>query len=187
MAVEPSEAQSIVRDRLKHLQEWFRETLTDPERNSWRLLGEQAQGLNKLGDSIRLTGQNHFIMVNALKDIAARVYLANAPPAPIRCDNPKCTITGTSATGIQLTATDPNMAVLDDLFLQMSPPQSHAVIKYSGPWLGTWVHAGSSVLPWVLRSPALTIIGERYFWRVRYLTAIGRVSTYNFNILDILT
>jgi len=186
MAVEPSMAQSVVRDRLRRLQEWFREELTDPEQESWRKLGEQAQGLNKLGDSIRLTAQNHFIMVNALLDIAGIPYIEFAPPSPVRCDNPALTVSGTGATGISVTAILPAMTVGDVCFIQLSPPQSHAIVKYSGPWLPIIFKISTDVVPWLIRAIDETNIGERYFWRCRYVTALGRVSTYNFNVLDIV-
>lgn len=74
-----SSAQQAVRADLAYLVEQWSSQLTSVQRAAWAVYAASITMLNKLGESIKLTGFNHFIRSNVSLLNSALTYVADGP------------------------------------------------------------------------------------------------------------
>ena len=168
------------------VQAYYRDTLTQPDRNSWILLAENSKGTNKVGDSVRLIAQNLFLRCNTIRLLCGLDILEPAPvPSSVEA-NPVSVIAGTTALGLQVTGLTPTPGVGDAYFYQTSRKCAAWNNYYKGPW--PYISAANGVLagPIQLVPAAGLTIGDRWFTRGRFVTADGRVSRPMFFVTDVL-
>ena len=181
----PSARRTAARNRMATLQEYWRETATAAHRTSWEAVADAAQGENRLGDTIRLSAVNHFIQINSLKLAAGDAIQPLAPAPPIHADMPALTYDVAVGTGIQILTITPALAAGDMMYWQGYGPASVTRNKWFGPWdrIG-FAHVGDAP-PFAIVIPAELVIGQRWFFQFRFVTAAGRLSVYNQVTLDI--
>jgi len=177
--------QVLVRAAVAYLTERWSETLTGTQRTAWDLYGASVAMKNKLGETVYLTGFNHYIRSNANR---ARLGLTPVDDGPIIFTlpdhDPTFAITAT---------TDPNniTATYDDtmdwasetgglLCMFQGQPQNPQRNFFAGPWrLWTAIEGIDAAPPASPKiAPAVFAIAEtqRIWCFARILRADGRLS-----------
>jgi len=151
--VNPKSSRQIeVRGALAYLTEYWQETLTRNQREDWMDYASNVAMKNKLGETIKLTGFNHFIRSNAAH---ARFGHTPTAAAPIVFTIPEQdgTIALTATTGplsLSLAFDDTRPWCSEDeaeMIVSQGLPQNGHRYFFAGPWRVVSSLAGSVAAP----------------------------------------
>ncbi len=184
--VNPNTARQIkMRGILGTLTERWSDTLSAAQRTAWNLYGSSVNMLNKLGESIKLTGFNHFIRSNAWRlDLGQTVVDDGPTDFTLATQDGTIAITASAATQlIEITFDDGLPWASEDdagLMILEGTPQNPQRNFFAGPWRGRSAKMGALAVP--ITSPqdytAIHVIteGQRVWCRFRIIRADGRLS-----------
>lgn len=181
-----SSRQSTARARIALLSEDWREVLDAAQRQAWETYAASVAMNNKLGETIHLTGFNHFVRSNAAYlQVGSRQndgpVILSLPP-----HDPLFAVELSEANGITVTF-DENLAWTTEggagMFITIGEPQNPTRNFFAGPWrYHGWI---GGTIPGPTASPdgptgvtAWTLTeGARVWVRSRIIRADGRLST----------
>lgn len=179
-------AQQDVRSVIASLSEKWSQTLTAANRTAWNLYADNVAMLNRLGESIHLTGYNHYIRSNATRHRLAQ-GLANAGPVVFELPehDPTFAITISEATQQVTAVYDSTRDWANEnqgyLWLFQGTPQNAQRNFFDGPWLFCSSVLGVAGAP--PASPAVRDLvkvcteGQHVWFYARIERADGRIST----------
>jgi len=178
--------QNQIRAAVTMLAEYWRDTLTGPQRDAWSEYAEATNKMTGLGLRSPLNGLIAFVRFNAEMVANGFAVLTTAPAMPGVAPMPSGTITGSTANGIRITAIFPTLAATDRIFLYKNAvvlPQSRNY--FGGPWTYAASFTGLDALPWTVVPAADVAIGQRWFLRGRLYQAVGKVGPPNQGYADV--
>ena len=177
--------QVAVRSSLSFLTTYWAQTLTAVQRTAWNLYAANVNMTNRLGETIKLTGFNHFIRSNAILKRSARSIVA---PGPIIFELPEadgtfaCSGTQTDSRGTFVYDDTAAWANEDNgwIHIFMGQPQNPQRNFFAGPWK-LWVAAAGSAgsppsSPGTGTTPFAMSLGQRVWAYARITRADGRTS-----------
>lgn len=144
--------QQAVRSALATLTTTWSQTLTAANRAAWKLYGESVSMLNRLGESIFLTGFNHFLRSNIPLSQAGGVAVAAGPTTfELPVTDPTFSVAA-SAGSQEITVTfDDTAAWCDEdeahMLLYVGSPQNPQRNFFAGPWRYADKLSGDGVTP----------------------------------------
>lgn len=189
-----SSRQNHVRDIMRNLVVRWNQTLTQAQRDGWALYARNVTRANRLGDSIKISGQNWYVGANAPRLQLAYQTDESASPvddAPTQFDRGE---TGhlvideiTTSNGATVNVNDGPAWAADDnaLFaLYAGKPQNASRSYYRGPYRLAYAQTGDSdtqVLSVHADNPALSdawqyVAGQKMFLRAVVMYPDGRTS-----------
>lgn len=178
--------QVAVRASMAVCVERWSETLTAAQRAAWDLYASNVNMLNALGETIHLSGFNHYIRSNASLIRVSRTPVDDGPVVfTIPDHDPAFAITASEATQQISIAFDNTLAWATEtdglLLVLQGQPQNAQRNFFGGPWKGINVVAG--IDPGGAVSPDLAVSfypiaeGQRIWATARIARADGRLST----------
>ncbi len=184
--VNPNTArQVLVRTAISVLTTRWSSVLTAAQRTAWNLYADSVNMTNRLGETIHLSGFNHYIRSNATRKTGPTVLIDDGPTVfELPEQDPTLAVTASEATQ-QLTISFDNTlpwAVEDDsfLFLFQGQPQNAQRNFFGGPWrFITYVPGadpGGAITPSVNVGPFAIAEGQRQWIYGRITRADGRLS-----------
>ena len=184
--VNPNTARQMeVRASIALLSEYWYETLTRNQREDWNDYAASVAMKNKLGESIFLSGFNHFVRSNAAHTRFGHAPTAQAPAIFALADQDPtfdCTATGTPM-AIPVTFDDTMAWCSEDdaeMIVSQGRPCNSSRSFFAGPWRVVSSLAGSVAAP--ITSPQNIGIqfniyeGQKQFIKARIRRADGRLS-----------
>jgi len=131
--------QQAVRAALTMMTDHWANTLTAAQRTAWNLYGSNVAMKNRLGETVYLTGFNHFIRSNS---VLARfgATLVNAGPVVFELPetDPTLAVTGSEATQQLSIAFDNGLPWADEngafIYFYQGTPQNGQRNFFAGPW-----------------------------------------------------
>lgn len=188
-----TDRQVAVRNIVRALTIAWANTLSQAQRDAWDLYAANVDWINSLGQSINLTGLNHYVRSNTPRLQTAQ---ARIDPAPVIFNLATAelalSVTASEATQ-QLTVSYDDTAAWNSedgaaQFFSQGLPQNGAIKFFNGPWRIFAAIAGNSGAPSV--SPLVVFgnfpfaQGQRLWVRSRISRADGRLSEFaQFNFL----
>lgn len=185
-----SSRQSAARIIVMMLAEQWRETpMTDAFRTAWQTYANSVNWLNKLGETVTLTGFNMYIRSNAAI-LALGGTRVDAGPADLGLPpgDPAFVVNPPSAAGQNADVDFDDTfdwAKEDDgyLSMEMGEPQNPTRNFFNGPWRRWKSIDGDTAVP--ITSPQVgqtgmpytVVLGQKIWYRARIIRADGRVST----------
>jgi len=177
--------QVLVRAVMANLTTRWAQTLTAVQRAAWNLYGTNVNMLNRLGETIHLTGYNHYIRSNHWFARMGRTLVDDGPTVfELPDQDPTMSITISEATQqVTMTFDDTLDWCSEDnamLVILQSDPQNPQREFFDGPWRGRSAKVGASGVP--VTSPldyaSITVVTElqKVWARFRILRADGRLS-----------
>ncbi len=179
-----SQRQGIVRTAMGILAPYWGTELTQTERDAWRLYAANVPTTNALGETIHLTGQQHFIRINvpriqigeAILDTAPTIFDLGTFTAP--------TIQSIASTpqDIELNFNNgDDWAIADDGFMIVygGRPTSPGQRFFRGPWRFAGIIEGAVVPPGTpqdIPSPWFITTDEIMWVKIRVMQTNGRLS-----------
>lgn len=187
--VNPQSArQSAARARIAFLAEEWGDTLTAAERGAWDTYAAAISWLNRLGETVKLTGFNHFIRANSAKlQIGSAVIAAGPTTLLLPNADPIASFALSVATGLTITFDDTlDWADEDDgaMIIEIGQPQNPTRNFFGGPWRFDQFIAGSVATPPTTPDgpnavTSWTLIETQLAWvRARILRDDGRLSNF---------
>lgn len=181
---DPSTAlQQIMRAAMGVLAPFWGQTLTQLQRDAWDLYADNVPWINPLGQTIFLTGQQHFLRINTVR---IQIGLAILDTAPSIFDlgtftAPTINFAGTAPSlSINFTTTDAwANAVGGFMLFYAGRAQGPGRKFYRGPWRFGDLITGDPVPP---TSPAVIAVSQvwpvgSFIWtQVRVIQVDGRMS-----------
>lgn len=184
--VNPNTARQIeVRAAMAFLTDRWANTVTAAQRTAWNLYAASVNMTNKLGETINLTGFNHYIRSNAIRKQFANPLIDAAPVIfEIPAADPTYSIAVSEATQIITHSFDDTMdwAVEDAsfMFFYGGRPQNPQRNFFDGPWREAGfiggVDPGGPIEPHAAASPFAVSEGQRIWTYARISRADGRLS-----------
>jgi hypothetical protein len=114
----------------------WRDTLTDDQRAAWDLYGENTDWQNRIGQTVNLTGQAHYIRQYVASMLYDRAPASEGPTSFGLPDPPELWTPSISVGADQLSIAFTASMDTDDLdwlfFMGMPKPASHNF--FNGPW-----------------------------------------------------
>jgi len=182
----PNTARQVqVRATLAFLVERWAETLTADQRTAWNLYASSVSMKNKLGETIHLSGFNHYIRSNSTRaDISLGIIDAGPVNFTLPEADPTFAVTGTEAAQTLSVAYDDAMDWADEtgawLLLFQGQPQNTQRNFFGGPWRLLTVVEGVNGAPPADPKVADVIFaiaeGQRQWIYARIARADGRLS-----------
>lgn len=180
-----STAQSIVRSILSDLTDLWGQDITAAQRTAWNLYASSVAMKNKLGETVYLSGFNHFIRSNSCRIRAGQAIIEPGPtnfvlpPA-----DPTIAITGSTAGQSLSLAFDNTLTWAKTtgsfLHLGMGKPQNPQINFFDGPWKSAGALQGNTavplVSPQVIPVPFAIALGQRVWLYARIQEVDGRLS-----------
>ncbi len=186
--VNPNTARQVgVRNVVRSLAIAWNNALTQVQRDLWEVYAANTTWTNKLGDSVNLTGLNHFIRSNTPRLLAGLVRIDDGPP-PVGLATAELALSVTASEATQLITIafdDSAPWNNEDLGLQvfyMGIPKNGGIKFFGGPYRKVLSHFGSLAAP--IASPVATATvfpfteGLRIWVRSRVSRADGRLSEF---------
>jgi len=180
-----STRQEAIRAIISFLAEYWHTVLTPAERAAWKAYADVVAMKNKLGDSILLTGFNHFIRTNSAILTMPETQLDTAPTIlslPEKDATLACSAEGIAAQTFTFTCATAGWAANGDsklgILLYQGLPQLASRNFFAGPYrymdyidategaAGTGDYAAS--FPFA--------VGQKIFFKARLITTSGRLS-----------
>lgn len=177
--------QTAVRSAIAELSARWSDTVTAAQRTGWNLYASSVAVLNKLGETVYLSGYNHYIRSNLIL-LQIGETVVDAPPTifEIPEKDPTLAITASEATQQISVAFDNTMAWANEdggfLVKYQGSPQNAQRNFFNGPWRLMGDVDGDAVTP--PTSPdaedvAFAIAEGQHLWvYARILRADGRLS-----------
>lgn len=165
--------------------ERWAETLTAVQRTAWNLYASNINMLNKLGESIKLSGFNHYVRSNSfLMQFGITTIDAGPVVFTLPDQDPTVVVTASEATQQITVAFDDGLAWAseDNAYLTalLGAPQNPQRNFFSGPWKGVRFLSGSTgvplVSPLILNALYAFSEGQRIWVQFRIYRADGRIS-----------
>jgi hypothetical protein len=182
-----SDRQVLARNRLDSLAVAWSNTLTAAQRDGWNAYAAVVPWLNALGQSVFITGFNHYVRSNSARLNAA---LARVDDAPAILDVAEAelalTCSASEATQLLTLGFDDTQAWADEdgafQQVQMGLPQNPGRTFFGGPWRLCAPILGDSMAPPASPvNPAVVFPvqeGQRIWVRTRIGRADGRLSAF---------
>jgi len=175
--VNPATArQTFVRQLVEDLQAFWRDTLTQAQRDAWEGYAAGSARVNKLGFQTFISGVNAYIAYNVFAIQCGLTRRDDAPTNTGSAGAPLITISATVADGLRVTGTSPLTAVGQAAAWYVSPAKPQTVNFFKGPFVSTVALNGVQATPIVLKAPALVSLGQKYFVGYRFADAQARLS-----------
>jgi len=177
--------QQGVRAAVAFLADRWASTLTSAQRAAWNLYGTSVAMLNRLGETIYLSGYNHYIRSNAhLARQGGTIVDAGPTTFELPAQDPTFAATASEATQQFSVSFDDGMAWCSEdeawMIVYQGQPQNAQRNFFGGPWRKIAQFEGDSGAP--ISSPqtpgaqyAITE-GQRVWLYARILRADGRLS-----------
>ncbi len=185
--VNPNTArQQEVRAIIAFLTERWSDTLTAPQRTAWNLYASNVSMLNKLGESINLSGFNHYIRSNTIAKMVPYPLIDAGPVVfELPAQDPTFAVTASEATQILTLAYDDTMDWATEdaayIFFFQGQPQNAQRNFFGGPWrfIGSvgGIDPGGPVEPHAAAAAFAIAEGQRQWVYARIMRADGRIST----------
>ena len=181
---DPSSArQQAMRAAMGVLAPFWGQTLTPAERAAWDLYGDNVPWINPLGQTIFLTGQQHFLRINTVRVQIAIGILSVAPSIFDLGTFTAPTINfAETAPGLSINFTNTDAwanAVGGFMLFYMSRAQGPGRNFYRGPWQFGGLITGDPVppaSPILIPVPQVWPIGSLIWSQVRVIQVDGRMS-----------
>lgn len=184
--VNPNSAQQQeVRSILANLSARWSDTVTAVQRTAWNLYGASVGMKNKLGETINLSGYNHYIRSNAPR-LQAGMAVVDAGPVIFELPEKDPTIVDTisEATQQHSLAFDDTMLWLDEdgaaMFILEGAPQNAQRNFFAGPFRYVSFIEGDAVTPpttpETFATEHVVVEGQRIWIQCRIARADGRLS-----------
>ena len=182
-----SSRQMGARTIIMYLAEQWRESpMTDAIRTAWQTYADSVSWLNKLGETVTLTGFNMFMRANASL-LAAGGAIVTAAPTDLGLPpaDPLFAVTGSASTQLLSVVFDPlfdwNIIDLGWLLVDQATPQSPSRNFCNGPYRVAGAIEGDTASPptspQTLTAPFTLVQGQKIWCRASIIEADGRVST----------
>lgn len=154
------------------------------ERLAWGTYAANVSVVNRLGESIFLSGYNMFCRTNAALLYQDEAIIEDAPTTfTLGEQDPTLSIAAVGATGVVTVTFDDSMGWCAEvggfMLLQQSKPQNPSINYFDGPWYTAGKLAGAVVSiksPMTFTSAYTLAAGEKIFVQARILRAEGRLS-----------
>lgn len=179
-----SDRQNNIRAILASLKQSWLNDCSPAERTSWNLYASSVSWLNKLGDTIHLSGYNHFCRTNAavlnagliLKEAGPTIFtLGETDPslaAVVTADDQLVSVTFDAGLGWAA-------EVGGKLLVYMGTPQNAGVNFFNGPWRYADKISGAvspPASPQTVACPFAVVTGQKVWVQCRILRLDGRLS-----------
>lgn len=134
-----SERQVAARDTIMYLTEYWHESLNSTQRGAWANYAAVVVMKNKLGESVKLSGFNHFIRSNAARLCAGLALVADGPTTQaLPAIDPNFKFTTTAYYQLLPTSYTVGAAWADEdgagLIVHAGRPQLATRNFFGGPW-----------------------------------------------------
>lgn len=180
-----STAQGLVRSAMSSVTEYWAHTLTGTQRIAWATYAAAVAMKNKLGETVYLSGFNHFVRGNATRSRLGLDIIA-AGPTTLALPEKDTTIAITASVATQKVsiAFDNTQAWATEadshLVLFVGQPQQATRNFFASPWKYAGKVAGvvapAPTSPAAIDSPYTLVLGQRIFAYAMIIRADGRVS-----------
>lgn len=184
--VNPNTARQVaIRAAIAFLTDRWANTLTAVQRTAWNLYASNVVMTNKLGESINLTGFNHYIRSNVVaKNFSLTIVDAGPVVFELPAQDPLYSFTISEATQQISTTYDDGMDWADEtganLLLSAGQPQNPQRNFFAGPWRLYGQVAGATGAPPAPphggASPFGVAEGQHVWCYARIRRADGRLS-----------
>jgi len=180
-----SDRQTTVRAAMAFLTERWSQTLTANQRTAWNLYASSVTVLNRLGESINISGFNHYIRSNMIRKQVALAIVDEGPVIfEIPASDPTFSITASAATQDISMTYDDGMAwaSVTGAFMIIfgGKPQNPQINFFDGPWrifgVISGVDAAPPAPPAAQASPFVVTENQRIWCYARILKLDGRLS-----------
>jgi len=167
--------QGVIRTALSYLTTYWHEKLTSSQRTAWNTYAAAITMNNRLGESIYLTGFNHFVRSNIVRIQASQVLCPDAPTILSLPDKDPSFAVAASAATQMLTITWEDTLPWSDiaasvLCLWMGVPQLITRNFFNGPWRFTGSIPGNGESP-TEKDAIMTLVEGQKVW------VYARIST----------
>lgn len=182
-----SARQTTVRNLLNFLVEEWKDSLSAAQRTAWGSYASAVSWTNRLGETVSLTGFNHFVRSGIARRMWAGSYLAAGPTElSLPAGDGNFQVAVSEANGLTVTFNDGMDWVSEDnaaMAIIIGTPQNSTRNFFNGPWRFDSALGGSSGAPktnpegpnaitaWTLTA------GQRVWVKAHICRADGRVST----------
>lgn len=178
--------QEAARAILSHLAEYWHANLDNVQRGLWEVYAAAVAMKNRLGETIHLTGYNHFMRTNGSHVTWSGIVLPDAPSIlslPEKDHTLVCSEEGIAGQSFNFTCDtggwapdgDPKMIIL----LYQGQPKLISRNSFFGPWryMGT-INATEGALGTATKDASFPFaLGQKVWFQARVLTNSGRLST----------
>lgn len=174
--VNPSSSLQVARrTTMAYWTEYWHETLSAANRTGWASYASYVSMKNRLGESIKLSGFNHFVRVNTFRHTIGQSACPNAPTVLSLPDqDPSFAITASVATQLITVAFNDTLPwgdiVASAMGVFMGRPQLVTRNFFKGPWQYGGSIAGNAVSPQTFAAPMLLVLGQRIWCYARIAT-----------------
>lgn len=184
--VNPNSAlQVVIRSSLSFLAEAWHGTLTAAQRTAWATYAAAVAMKNRLGETIYLTGFNHFIRSNTILKSQGLTLVDDGPTElALPEKDPTFTVAGDAASQNLSVTFDNTLGWAGEdegfMFVYMGVPQLITRNFFNGPWKYADKIEGDSVTPptspATMAAPMTLVEGQKVFCYARIQRADGRLS-----------
>lgn len=169
---------------MAYLTDRWLETVTALQRAAWGDYGLAVAMKNRLGESIKISGFNHYVRSNAPRLFADEALVDAAPTTMSLPDHDPTLSFVCDEAGQELTITFDDTAAWDAevggfMFVRMSRPQNPTRNFFAGPYLFAGSIAGAVVpesSPATIAVPTPIVEGHNIWLSARIARADGRLS-----------
>lgn len=180
-----TDRQNAVRVAVRNLAIFWGTELTQALRDGWNQYAAAVTWLNALGQSINLTGLNHFIRCNTQKLVSGIARIDQAP-AIQDIGDAEDQLAATASEATQDLTIDGNAAgpwlveALGWQYYYMGLPQNASIKFFGGPYrfVTAVPGAGPPPFPIVIAAPWVFQEGQRIWLRSRIQRGDGRLSEF---------
>jgi hypothetical protein len=167
--------QAAIRTYLSYLTTYWHETLSAANRTGWATYANAVIMKNRLGESIKLTGFNHFLRVNIIRKQLEQTLTPNAPTVLALPDKDTVFAITASAGSGKITVTWDDAAPWGDIAASVmgiwqGRPQLVTRNFFNGPWRKAGSIPGNQASPSEITA-VFTLVEGQKVW------VYGRIST----------
>lgn len=180
-----SDRQVTIRNAVRNLAIDWNDTLTPAQRNSWDVYAANVTWVNRLGQTISLTGLNHFIRSNSIRIQGGQAQVDDGPTFfTLASAETSLSVTASEATQQYTVAyNDTKPWVSTDgafEFFWAGLPQNASRKFFGGPYRAAGGVSGDAgvppVSPQIVPAPFPFAEGQRLWFRTRITYSDGRLS-----------